>query len=169
MGCDARGGFDHETGSMPVSWSKRLQKRHALGDKIFVALHNFTGGGVQANDISTLSVDVWTVIRGSLKPPHHTANKEIIMSSTPSDLYYAQAFHHGEREHRSYVVAIGHKQQVEALARTEHARRFGEYGIALYQVELDVPMQERLRLVNYLGSNMGERWIDSQPSSRQAA
>lgn len=106
---------------------------------------------------------------GSLKPLHHTANKETIMSSAPSELYYAQAFHHGEREHHSYVVAIGHKEQVEALARAEHARHFGEYGIALYQVELDAPLQERLHLVNYLGSNMGERWIDGQQADRQAA
>ncbi len=86
------------------------------------------------------------------------------MSSTPSDLYFAQAFHHGEREHHSYVVAIGHEEQVQALARAEHARQFGEYGIALYRVELDAPMQEHLHLVSYLGSNMGERWIDSQPT-----
>ncbi len=115
-----------------------------LSDKMIGALHNFN----------------------ITNPP---ASKETIMSSTPSDLYFAQAFHHGEPEHHSYVVAIGHKERVETLARAEHARQEGEYGIAVYLVELDAPMQEHLHLVNYFGSNMGERWIDGQRTSRQAA
>lgn len=92
------------------------------------------------------------------------------MSANLSPLYLAQAFHHGEPEHHSYVVAIGHKERVEALARAEHARQEGEYGVAIYQIELDTPVQERLNLHHYLSSNMGERWIDGgQHQGRQAA
>ena len=75
------------------------------------------------------------------------------------DLYLAQAFEHGEPERHSYVVAVGGLEAVQGLARTEHARRHGEYGIAIYAVETDVPMQQHPLLVDYLGSVMGERWV----------
>ena len=75
------------------------------------------------------------------------------------DLYLAQAFEHGEPERHSYVVAVGGLESVQGLARSEHARRHGEYGIAIYAVETDVPMQQHPLLVDYLGSVMGERWV----------
>ncbi|MBU6441485.1 MAG: hypothetical protein KGM87_16040 [Betaproteobacteria bacterium] len=75
------------------------------------------------------------------------------------DLYLAQAFEHGEPERHSYVVAVGSLESVQRLARSEHARRHGEYGIAIYEVEPDVPMQQHPLLVDYLGSVMGERWV----------
>ena len=85
------------------------------------------------------------------------------MSTTPSTLYLAQAFHHGDPERHSYVVCVGHKERVEHLALAEHERRAGEYGIAIYEVTVDSDFQKEPRLVRYLSSVMAERWIPDRP------
>ena len=82
------------------------------------------------------------------------------MSKLQPSLYLAQAFEHGEADRRGYVVAVGALDVVRDLARAEHARRHGVYGIAIYEVELDVPMQQHPHLVDYLASVMGERWVE---------
>lgn len=84
------------------------------------------------------------------------------MSSSPSSLYFAQAFHHGEPDHRSYVVAIGSKDRVEALARAERIKSGGEYGVAIYAVAQNAAVQDDPCLVDYLASNMGERWTSKR-------
>jgi hypothetical protein len=91
------------------------------------------------------------------------------MSSTPSSLYFAQAFHHGEPDHRSYVVAVGSKDRVEALARAERAKSGGEYGVAIYAVAPDAAVQEDPCLVEYLASNMGEHWTCNATAEHQHA
>lgn len=87
------------------------------------------------------------------------------MSNSQSSLYLAQAFEHGEPDRRSYVVAVGGFEAVQGLARAEHARRHGEYGIAIYEVEADVPMQQHPHLIAYLASVMGEHWADHAPAA----
>ena len=82
------------------------------------------------------------------------------MSKPQPSMYLAQAFEHGEVDRRSYVVAVGGFEAVRDLARAEHARRQGVYGIAIYEVELDAPMQQHPHLVDYLASVMGERWVE---------
>ena len=47
------------------------------------------------------------------------------MQEQSNAIYFAQAFHHGEAEQHSYVVAIGSQPVVESLARAEHARLRG--------------------------------------------
>ncbi len=82
------------------------------------------------------------------------------MSESQASLYLAQAFEHGEPDRRSYVIGVGRLEAVQRLARDEHARRHGEYGIAIYQVEPDAPMQQHPHLVDYLASVMGEHWAE---------
>lgn len=91
------------------------------------------------------------------------------MSDPANTIYFAQAFHHGEAEQHSYVIAIGSRDKVEALASAEHARQRGAYGVAIYRARLDTPLQEYFRLVGYLSSDMGEKWTCSQPDEEQAA
>ena len=91
------------------------------------------------------------------------------MQEQSNAIYFAQAFHHGEAEQHSYVVAIGSQTVVEALARAEHARLRGAYGIAIYRTTPDTATQEHFRLVGYLSSDMGEKWTCSQPDEAQAA
>ncbi|MDD4886077.1 MAG: hypothetical protein PHO64_04035 [Thiomonas sp.] len=91
------------------------------------------------------------------------------MQAPKEQIYFAQAFHHGEAEKHSYVVAVGARPAVEALARSEHARLRGAYGVAIYRTAPDVATQEHFRLVDYLPSDMGERWTCSQPDEEQAA
>lgn len=86
------------------------------------------------------------------------------MSNAQSGLYLAQAFEHGEPDRRSYVVAVGRLDAVRRLAQAEHARHHGEYGIAVYEVEPDVPMQQHPHLVDYIASVMGERWVERAPA-----
>ncbi len=81
------------------------------------------------------------------------------MSTTNATLYLAQAFHHGDPERHSYVVSVGHEDRVGELALAEHERRAGEFGIAIYEVIVDSDFQKEPRLVRYLSSVMGERWI----------
>ncbi len=90
-------------------------------------------------------------------------------TNTANTVYFAQAFHHGEAEQHSYVVAIGQRAVVEALARAEHARLRGAYGMAIYRTRPDVAAQDHFRLVGYLSSDMGEKWTCSQPDEEQAA
>jgi len=86
----------------------------------------------------------------------------------PNDfIYFAQAFHHGEREQHSYVVAIGSRAMVEALAKAEHARLRGAYGVAIYRTRPDVAVQDNFRLIDYLSSDMGEKWTCSQPDEAE--
>ena len=82
------------------------------------------------------------------------------MNTPQHSLYLAQAFEHGEPDRRSYVIAVGGLDTVQDLARAEYSRRHGEYGIAIYQVEADTPMQQHPHLVDYLGSVMGEHWVE---------
>ena len=91
------------------------------------------------------------------------------MSAPTNGLYFAQAFHHGEPDHRSYVISIGSWERVEALARAEHAKHGGEYGVAIYQVVPDDAVQEHPRLVAYFGSVMGERWTAGQQKQDMTA
>ena len=91
------------------------------------------------------------------------------MQEQSNAIYFAQAFHHGEAEQHSYVVAIGSQPVVEALARAEHARLRGAYGIAIYRTTPDTATQEHFRLVGYLSSDMGEKWTCSQPDETQTA
>ena len=91
------------------------------------------------------------------------------MQEQSNSIYFAQAFHHGEAEQHSYVVAIGSQSVVEALARAEHARLRGAYGIAIYRTTPDTATQEHFRLVGYLSSDMGEKWTCSQPDETQTA
>ena len=91
------------------------------------------------------------------------------MQEQSNSIYFAQAFHHGEAEQHSYVVAIGSQTVVEALARAEHARLRGAYGIAIYRTTPDTATQEHFRLVGYLSSDMGEKWTCSQPDETQTA
>ncbi|MDY0330957.1 MAG: hypothetical protein RBR52_10720 [Thiomonas sp.] len=91
------------------------------------------------------------------------------MTDAKAFIHFAQAFHHGEAEQHSYVVAVGERAKVEALARAEHARLRGAYGIAIYRTLPDVPTQENFRLVGYLSSDMGEKWTCSQPDESQQA
>ncbi|CUA96005.1 hypothetical protein [Thiomonas bhubaneswarensis] len=91
------------------------------------------------------------------------------MQEQSNAIYFAQAFHHGEAEQHSYVVAIGSQTVVEALARAEHARLRGAYGIAIYRTTPDTATQEHFRLVGYLSSDMGEKWTCSQPDETQTA
>ena len=91
------------------------------------------------------------------------------MSETKEQIYFAQAFHHGEAEKHSFIIAIGHREKVEALALAEHARLRGAYGVAIYRTWPDVATQSHFRLINYLPSDMGERWTCSQPDEDQAA
>lgn len=91
------------------------------------------------------------------------------MSETPQQIYFAQAFHHGEAEKHSFIIAIGSLDKVEELARAEHARLRGAYGVAIYRTTADVATQNHFRLVDYLPSDMGEHWTCSQPDDNQAA
>ena len=91
------------------------------------------------------------------------------MPTTTELIYFAQAFHHGEAEQHSYVVAIGERQPVEALAKAEHARLRGAYGVAIYRTRTGAATQSNFRLVSYLSSDMGEKWTCSQPDEEQAA
>jgi len=91
------------------------------------------------------------------------------MPDMSNTIYFAQAFHHGEAERHSYVVAIGARPVVEALAKAEHARLRGAYGVAIYRTHSDVATQDNFRLVGYLSSDMGEKWTCSQPDEAQAA
>ncbi|WP_079416655.1 hypothetical protein [Thiomonas intermedia] len=91
------------------------------------------------------------------------------MTDTNAIIHFAQAFHHGEAEQHSYVVAIGSRAIVEALARAEHARLRGAYGVAIYRTSPDVATQDHFRLVGYLSSDMGEKWTCSQPDESQQA
>ncbi|MGA8010696.1 MAG: hypothetical protein WCA24_15040 [Thiomonas sp.] len=91
------------------------------------------------------------------------------MHATKELVYFAQAFHHGEAEHHSYVVAIGSQPVVEALARAEHARLRGSYGVAIYRTRQDVTTQDHFRLVGYLSSDMGEKWTCAEPDEEQTA
>lgn len=86
------------------------------------------------------------------------------MQQQPDDIFFAQAFHHGEAEQHSYVVALGSLAVVEALAKAEHARLKGAYGVAVYRTRPNVATQEHFRLVDYLSSDMGEKWTCSQPA-----
>lgn len=90
------------------------------------------------------------------------------MQDTSNAIYFAQAFRHGEAEQHSYVIAIGGRAVVEALAKTEHARLRGAYGVAIYRSRPDVATQDNFRLVGYLSSDMGEKWTCSQPDEEQA-
>ncbi|MCE1162112.1 MAG: hypothetical protein LWW80_04150 [Thiomonas sp.] len=89
------------------------------------------------------------------------------MTDANTTLHFAQAFRHGEPEQHSYVVAIGSRTVVEALARAEHARLRGAYGMAIYRTSPDVTTQDHFRLVGYLSSDMGEKWTCSQPDESQ--
>ncbi|WP_298290399.1 hypothetical protein [Thiomonas sp.] len=91
------------------------------------------------------------------------------MSEPANSIYFAQAFHHGEAEQHSYVIAVGRREAVEALARAEHARLRGAYGVAIYRTRLDLPTQDNFRLVGYLSSDMGEKWTCSQPDEEPVA
>lgn len=91
------------------------------------------------------------------------------MSNAANPIFFAQAFHHGEAEQHSYVIAIGSRTAVEALARAEHARLRGAYGVAIYRTRTDVATQDNFRLVGYLSSDMGEKWTCSQPDEEQTA
>ena len=86
------------------------------------------------------------------------------MQEQSNAIYFAQAFHHGEAEQHSYVVALGSRAVVEALAKAEHARLKGAYGVAVYRTRPNVATQEHFRLVDYLSSDMGEKWTCSQPA-----
>ena len=88
------------------------------------------------------------------------------MAASNSGLYFAQAFHHGEPDRRSYVISIGSKERVETLAREEHAKQHGEFGIAIYEVVPDCAVQDEPRLVGYLGSVMGECWVAGEVDER---
>ncbi len=91
------------------------------------------------------------------------------MPDMSNAVYFAQAFHHGEAEQHSYVVAIGARPVVEALAKAEHARLRGAYGVAIYRTRFDVAVQDNFRLIGYLSSDMGEKWTCSQPDEAQTA
>jgi hypothetical protein len=91
------------------------------------------------------------------------------MTNANTFIYFAQAFHHGEAEQHSYVVAVGDRAVVEALAKAEHARLRGAYGVAVYRTEPNIATQDNFRLVGYLSSDMGEKWTCSQPDEAQAA
>ena len=91
------------------------------------------------------------------------------MQAPKEQIYFAQSFHHGEAEQHSYVVAIGTRAVVEALAKAEHARLRGSYGVAIYRTRPDVATQDNFRLVSYLSSDMGEKWTCSQPDEEQTA
>ncbi len=91
------------------------------------------------------------------------------MQNESNAIYFAQAFHHGEAEQHSYVVAVGSRPVVESLAKAEHARLRGAYGVAIYRTRPDVATQDNFRLVGYLSSDMGEKWTCSQPDEAQAA
>ncbi len=85
------------------------------------------------------------------------------MAESVNPVFFAQAFKHGEAEQHSFVIAIGARDKVEALALAEHARLRGAYGVAIYRTWPDVATQNHFRLVNYIPSDMGERWTCSQP------
>lgn len=89
------------------------------------------------------------------------------MQQQSDAVFFAQAFRHGEPEQHSYVVAIGSRTVVEALARAEHARLRGAYGMAIYRTSPEVTTQDHFRLVGYLSSDMGEKWTCSQPDESQ--
>ena len=74
-------------------------------------------------------------------------------------LYFAQAFHHGEPEHRSYVIAVGSLDVVDRLARAERDQH-PDHGVAVYRVTIDQPASDHIHLIYYHSSEMGEKWTD---------
>lgn len=85
------------------------------------------------------------------------------MQSSNDSIHFAQAFHHGEPEKHSFVIAVGHLEAVRKIAAGEHARLRGAYGVAIYRTPVDADTQAHFRLVDYLPSDMGERWTCDQP------
>lgn len=91
------------------------------------------------------------------------------MQASTEKIHFAQAFHHGEPERHSFVVAIGSLAAVKAIAAAEHARLRGAYGVAIYRTRIDAETQSNFRLVEYIPSDMGERWICDQPPEEEQA
>lgn len=74
-------------------------------------------------------------------------------------VYFAQAFHHGEPEQHSYVIAVGTLDVVNRLALAEQLKH-PEYGVAVYKTVIDQPTAAHAHLVQYLRSEIGEHWTD---------
>ena len=91
------------------------------------------------------------------------------MQASTEKIHFAQAFHHGEPEKHSLVVAVGNLATVRAIAAAEHARLRGAYGVAIYRTPIDAKTQDHFRLVEYIPSDMGERWTCSQPPEEEQA
>ncbi|SCC93764.1 conserved hypothetical protein [Thiomonas sp. X19] len=74
-------------------------------------------------------------------------------------VYFAQAFHRGEPEQRSYVIAVGTLDVVNRLALAEQ-HKHPEYGVAVYKTVVDQPTTTHAHLVQYYSSESGEHWTD---------